>query len=230
MAKLVLSLDGAVVYQCFVDSDRMTVGREAANRIVIDDPTVSREHAAIVPVGNDHILEDLASANGTFVNGVRVPRRILQHGDVIELGRFQLRYVNPRAAADADLERTMLIPGLSANLPGPLTPARRAEALPLSSSHSSRKNFPNGRVKIVSGACAGEAIELLRVVAVFGTPGASSALIVRRPQGYYLQHVEGWRSPRVNGRWIGKDARLLGHGDVVEIAGQKLEFAQDRGP
>ena len=59
MAKLVLSAGGAVLYQCFVDRDRLTVGREAHNQIVIDDPSVSREHAAIVPVGNDHILEDL---------------------------------------------------------------------------------------------------------------------------------------------------------------------------
>lgn len=226
MAKLVLSLGGALVYQCFVDNDRMTVGREATNRIVVDDPAVSREHAAIVTVGNDHIVEDLASANGTFVNGLRVPRRILQHGDVIELGRFKLRYVKPRAAADADLERTMLIPGLNAGLDGPLAPARRTEALPLSSSHSSRKNFPDGRMTVVTGARVGETIELRRVVAVFGTPGAWSALIVRRPQGYYLQHLEGWRSPRVNGQRIGKEARLLKHGDRVEIAGQALEFAQ----
>ena len=55
--------------------------------MVIDDPAVSLAHAVIVPVGNDHILEDLGSANGTFVNGTRIERHILQHGDVIEFGK-----------------------------------------------------------------------------------------------------------------------------------------------
>ena len=96
MAKLVLSSGGSVVFQCFVDKDRLGVGRDPTNQIVVDDPSVSRAHAAIVPVGNDHILEDLASANGTFVNGTRMSRRILQHGDVAEFGAFSLRYLNPR--------------------------------------------------------------------------------------------------------------------------------------
>ena len=112
MAKLVLSHGGAVVFHCFLDRERLTVGRDAHNRIVVDDASVSREHAAITPVGNDHILDDLASANGTFVNGKRLARRILQHGDVIELGRFHLRYLNPKVASDVDLEQTMFIAGL----------------------------------------------------------------------------------------------------------------------
>src|SRR5512138_3505483 len=113
MAKLVLSAGDSVLYQCFVDKERLTVGRDAANPIVIDDPAVSREHAAIVSVGNDHVLEDLQSANGTFVNGKRVSRRILQHGDVIAFGRFNLRYINLRTSGGVDLERTMLIAGLA---------------------------------------------------------------------------------------------------------------------
>ena len=86
MAKLVVSSAGTVVLQRFVDAERLTIGRERHNDIVIDDPSVSREHAAIASVGNDHILEDLGSVNGTLVNGVAMPRRILQHGDVVAFG------------------------------------------------------------------------------------------------------------------------------------------------
>ena len=67
MAKLVLSAGGTIVHQRFVDDVRLTVGREPHNDIVVDDPSVSRDHAAITPVGNDHILEDLRSANGTII-------------------------------------------------------------------------------------------------------------------------------------------------------------------
>ncbi|HEY5310832.1 MAG TPA: FHA domain-containing protein, partial [Casimicrobiaceae bacterium] len=88
MAKLVLSSGGSIVFQCFVDKERLSVGRDPTNQIVVDDSSVSREHAQIVAVGNDHIIVDLASANGTFVNGRRMLRHILQHGDVVEFGAF----------------------------------------------------------------------------------------------------------------------------------------------
>src|SRR5919106_22245 len=158
MAKLVLSAGGAIVYQCFVDKDRLTVGREAHNQIVIDDPSVSREHAAIVPVGNDHILEDLRSANGTVVNGTRLSRRILQHGDVIEFGQFHLRYLNPKVAADIDLERTMLIEGLSVSRLAQLRDAAAPPVgnVPMPVAGTARTNFPKGRVWMGAGPRAGE--------------------------------------------------------------------------
>ena len=108
MAKLVLSSGGSILYQCFLDKERLHVGKNPDNQVVIDDPAVSEEHAVIIPVGNDHILENVQSINGTFVNGSRVIRHLLQHGDVMQLGAFYLRYLNPRASSDRDLERTML--------------------------------------------------------------------------------------------------------------------------
>jgi hypothetical protein len=228
MAKLVLSSGGAVVHQCFVDKDRLTVGREAHNQIVIDDPSVSREHAAILPVGNDHILEDLRSANGTVVNGTRLSRRILQHGDVMEFGRFHLRYLNPKVAADIDLERTMLIEGLSATLGAPRDGATPVVGnVPMPVAGAGRANFPKGRVWMGAGPRAGEVIELDRVVTMFGRPGTASAVVVRRPLGYYVCHVEGRRLPRVNGAAIGREPRKLRHGDVVVAGDERLEFTLD---
>lgn len=57
---------------------------------------MSREHVRITTVMQDQILIDLGSANGTLVNGVRIDKHILQHGDTIELGRFQLMYPNSK--------------------------------------------------------------------------------------------------------------------------------------
>ena len=222
MAKLVLSTGGSVVFQCFVDKERLSIGRDPTNQVVIDDPAVSRVHAAIVAVGNDHILEDQSSANGTFVNGKRVPRRILQHGDVIAFGAFGLRYLNPKTTSEFDLDRTMLIPGLADARTGvaagddePAVPRARAN----------RANFPKGRVRMTAGPRAGLTLVLDRVVATFGRPGYQLAVITRRPRGFFLTHVEGRRYPRVNGQAVGLDARLLHHGDAIEVADEKLEFA-----
>ena len=228
MAKLVLSAGGAVLYQCFVDKERVTVGREAHNQIVVDDPSVSREHATILPVGNDHILEDLRSANGTFVNGQKFSRRILQHGDVIEFRSFHLRYLNPKIAADIDLERTMLIDGLSGTLAQPRDGAVRVIGnVPMPVTGTVRAHFPKARVWMGAGPRAGEVIELERVVTMFGRHETASAVVVRRPLGFYVTHVQGRKVPRVNGRTIGRETRLLQHGDIVEAGDERLEFTLD---
>ena len=227
MAKLVLSAQGAVVQQCFVDRDRLTIGRDAHNAIVIDDPSVSREHAQITRVGNDHILEDLRSANGTYVNGEQMPRRILQHGDVMQFGAFHLRYLNPRAASEADFERTMLIEGIAGD-----SSARTAVKLAEAQSdgigaRAPRTRLPTGRVKVLAGTDAERVVELDRVIATFGRRGADLAVIVRRPQGYFLAHVEGAHLPLVNGSELQSQALALRSGDVIDVGDQRLEFVAD---
>jgi pSer/pThr/pTyr-binding forkhead associated (FHA) protein len=78
MAKLVLSTNGTILDQCFIAKDRTTIGRDADSDLVIDDPVVSRAHAAIITVGNDQTVEDLGAANGTLVNGKRITRHLLE--------------------------------------------------------------------------------------------------------------------------------------------------------
>jgi len=63
------------------------IGREAGNDVVINDPQISRRHASLTWDGRQFIIQDLGSANGTFVNGVRLTApQVLQPGDVIGLG------------------------------------------------------------------------------------------------------------------------------------------------
>jgi len=67
-----------------------TIGRWPDNAIVIDSPAVSGHHACVFITGDQHIVEDLQSTNGTFVNGLRVSRQVLQHGDVVKVGDHEL--------------------------------------------------------------------------------------------------------------------------------------------
>jgi pSer/pThr/pTyr-binding forkhead associated (FHA) protein len=228
MAKLVLSKGGSVLYQCFLDKDRVGVGRDAHNHVVVDDPAVAGEQAEIISIGNDHILEDLRTGSGTFVNGRRVERHILQHGDVVELGSFYLRYLNPRVASAIDLERTMLIDGLygTADEIGKESRPRAAEAR-VPSARPGKIRFPKGRIKILAGKRAGSIVELDRVVATLGKRGDRLAVLTRRPQGYFITHVEGRRYPRVNGQSVGKEARMLQNGDIIEFADEKLQFLME---
>ena len=74
---------------------------------------MSGEHAVIVTILNDSFLEDLGSTNGTLVNGKPVKKHFLQNNDVIELGKYKLKYIGEApaaaAAAAADFEKTMVL-------------------------------------------------------------------------------------------------------------------------
>jgi pSer/pThr/pTyr-binding forkhead associated (FHA) protein len=72
----------------------MHVGRGIAAELRLDDISVSRRHAIIVPRPTGARILDDRSANGTFVNGRRVQQADLRDGDVIVLGRVVLRFLD----------------------------------------------------------------------------------------------------------------------------------------
>ena len=69
-----------------IDADELTLGREASNRLVLDDRSVSRRHCVVRREGKIFKIVDLDSRNGTFVNGIPVQQRELEHGDQIRIG------------------------------------------------------------------------------------------------------------------------------------------------
>src|SRR3989304_1684072 len=112
MAKLILSMDGLVLKEIPLAKERPTIGRKPHNDIQIDNLAVSGEHAVIVTILNDSFLEDLGSTNGTVVNGNPIKKHFLQNNDIIELGKYKLKFVGesaPAAAEKADFEKTMVL-------------------------------------------------------------------------------------------------------------------------
>ncbi|HKQ26377.1 MAG TPA: FHA domain-containing protein [Burkholderiales bacterium] len=111
MAKLILSLDGQVIKEFTLNKERSTIGRKPHNDIQIDNLAVSGEHAVIMTILNDSFLEDLGSTNGTLVNGQPVKKHFLQDNDVVEIGKYKLKYVNevPATMSQAEFEKTMVL-------------------------------------------------------------------------------------------------------------------------
>ncbi|MBF6350547.1 MULTISPECIES: FHA domain-containing protein [Nocardia] len=66
----------------------LAIGRTADNQIVVNDPLASRKHARLVAGSEGLVIEDLGSANGTFVNGVRQQRTVLRERDIITIGNI----------------------------------------------------------------------------------------------------------------------------------------------
>ena len=83
---------------------------------------------------------------------------------------------------------------------------------------------PLGAIQIISGASAGKELELTKPLTTLGKPGVQVAVLTRRPQGYFITHVEGANQPTVNGHSIGTAPHALKDHDLIELAGVKMEF------
>ncbi|HEX9049130.1 MAG TPA: FHA domain-containing protein [Anaeromyxobacter sp.] len=73
--------------------DDVTLGRDAANTVVVASDQASRRHARIFVSGGAHVLVDLDSTNGTFLNSKLVKEQTLRHGDVVRIASLVLKYV-----------------------------------------------------------------------------------------------------------------------------------------
>ncbi len=78
--------------------DTLTIGRDAASSIMLDDITVSRRHAEVRHRGKAHSVVDCRSLNGTYLNGEQVDEAKLTHGDTLQIGVFKLLYITQGAS------------------------------------------------------------------------------------------------------------------------------------
>lgn len=230
MAKLVLSHDGVDIKEYALSKERITIGRKPHNDIQLDNLAISAEHAMIVTIVNDSFLEDLNSTNGTLVNGRQVKKHFLQDSDVIQLGKHTLRYIaqNGDWRSHSQLDHTLVVPSL-ADEPGAAENDWRQPSSPAEHDRAgveiAQAPEPSSAVlQILSGAGAGRELSLTKSLTSIGKAGEQVAVIARRPQGYFLTHVEGEGSPLINGETVGSRAYPLNDHDIVEIAGVKMEF------
>ncbi|GIX27176.1 FHA domain-containing protein [Pelomicrobium sp. G1] len=231
-AKLILSMDGLVLKEFPLNKERITIGRKSTNDIHIDNLAVSGNHAVIVTILNDSFLEDLNSTNGTMVNGKQIQKHFLQNGDVIEIGKYKLKYLNDQATQrlQGDFEKTMVL-----KRPPAGTQSAEVELATRSASMSMPSSFqspsagavtalPPAAIQVLSGPSAGRELVISKTLTTLGKPGLQVAVIAKRPHGYFLTHVEGDQHPVVNGKAIGTHPRQLHDHDIIELAGVKLEF------
>jgi pSer/pThr/pTyr-binding forkhead associated (FHA) protein len=90
--------DGAVVRTHGMRQRVTTLGRGLANYVPLpDDPAVSSFHASVQRTPNGYEIQDQSSVNGTWVNGAKVTRRLLDDGDEIRVGSTVLQFVLHRS-------------------------------------------------------------------------------------------------------------------------------------
>lgn len=77
-----------------LNKDRMHIGRESDNDIVLKAQGVSRHHAHVIVMHADIYIRDLDSKNGTYAGTERIEHQALHHGDVVTISDFQLKFIN----------------------------------------------------------------------------------------------------------------------------------------
>ncbi len=92
MPQITVKIGDVSLQKYAFDKDVVNIGRSKDNDIVLENLSVSRNHARVRLEGERWILLDLESANGTFLNGVRIKKTDLQDGDVVEIGKHSLLF------------------------------------------------------------------------------------------------------------------------------------------
>lgn len=232
MAKLILSMDGLVLKEIPLNKERLTIGRKPHNDIQIDNLAISGEHAVVVSILNDSFLEDLNSTNGTLVNGQPIKKHFLRNNDVVELGKYKLKYMTDLQPAAGEFEKTMLQRSGAAKTPAEMQLQPSADQFtrsniglpPTPKVVPAASAVPAAAVQLLNGPNAGRELDLTKTLTTLGKPGLQVAVIARRPHGYFITHVEGRQFPVVNGEALDAQAHPLADHDVIEIAGIKMEF------
>ena len=202
MPSLVFMLEGTIVKEVDLAKSRTTLGRRPNNDIVIENLTVSGEHAAFHLQGQAVEVEDLHSTNGTFVNGQPVQRQALNDGDQVIIGKYEVRFVQGEPTALHAPEPA----AAAAQPPAPAAPPAAVQAL----------------VRVLTGPGAGREVPLTKVVTTLGKPGEAVASISHRPHGYLLAQVDG-APPSVNGQAI-TQPHSLQPGDQIVLGETQMEF------
>jgi Inner membrane component of T3SS, cytoplasmic domain len=201
--RLILSSGDLVLREVSLDKSLMTIGRRPYCDVVLDDLTVSAEHASISLEGDRRVVRDLRSRNGVLINGKAIQLASLVHGDDIQIGVYHLRF---------ELKLAANMPEKKPFKPDEATYTGVAVVQVLKSETDKGNEQP--------------LIALDKPIVSLGAKGSFVAVIRRRASGYYLTHLEGPSPPIVNGEVIGLMAYPLAHDDLIELGPNTYRFRQ----
>jgi general secretion pathway protein A len=105
LGRILVGFNGQTIAERELTTGRFIIGRTPDNDLQIDSKYISRHHAQIITSVHSSVLEDLNSTNGIHVRAKRVRRRMLNDGDVVQIGQHEIMYFDER------LSRTRVLPG-----------------------------------------------------------------------------------------------------------------------
>ncbi len=211
----------------------LTIGRRRANDVVIENLAVSGHHAKIDSVGDNFVLIDLQSKNGSFVNEKIINSHWLKHGDVINIGKHSLVFSYTEGeqinnSGSDKIEKTMVMDTIQYR--SMMKKSKPDAPQPLAGHNGGSMS---GGLVFLSGGSG--KFKLSRNITKIGKDpesdivikgmwvGRTAFTISKRPDGFYLSYVGGMAKPKINDNTV-KHASILSDLDIIEIGSTKLQF------
>lgn len=224
MSKLTLSFKGKLLKYFPLSEGETIIGSDPACKVFIDTLAIQARHASVTLNGDNAVLRDLDTPDGTFVNNARISGEYtLKSGDDIRVGKHTLTFtLEPAIVAQEVVEPEVEPVALDEAIPEQAQEPELTEAdtLQLEPVHAPRHAF----LQILNGQNMGKTISLKHNLVNLGKPGVQLAVIAHRNDGFFLSHLEGDTPPKVGDTQIGDKAWQLHDGDVIQLGNVRMQF------
>jgi pSer/pThr/pTyr-binding forkhead associated (FHA) protein len=241
MAKIILKYEAAVLKEIPLKQATLSIGRTAANDLPIDNLAVSGHHAKIYYEADKFVLEDLNSLNGTFVNNQRIRKSFLKNGDEVLIGKHTLVYMDeggappppPVMAADATMPMAKMEETMVLDTKKRREMLQKATVVATEGASAAPAAEKVGSLTVLAGKTDSNEYILTGRLSMIGKSDqatiklkgwfapAVAAVINRKESGYTVS--PSGSETKVNGQ-VTQGVRELKEGDIIEVAGIKLQF------
>jgi pSer/pThr/pTyr-binding forkhead associated (FHA) protein len=227
MPEIVVKFDNRIVERIVTEKKRLSIGRSSDNDIVLDNRGISRKHARIEVCGEDAIIVDNESLNGTFLNRRKIAEEKLRDNDTITIGKFDLEYHTRADTMEkmSDLDGTMIL-------------NTKKQKQMLKSDQEDKQLVRRSGCSVLVGLerASQDEVSLDRDMITVGKSkfvnvrvggwfvSAIQARIVREGESFTIINVGKKGRTRVNGEEVTrKDMR---NGDIIEVGNSVFRFVE----
>ncbi len=224
MSKVILKYKDSVLKEFYLAKDETRIGRNPENDICIDNQLVSGVHARILRENNQFYIEDLNSLNGTFMDGTKIGKMILENKAEIIIGKHILNFISELISLDEKI-----LPSQRKPIGGTIIiDPKLKEAM------TSKKKELSGGLVVTKGSLDKHRYELKEQITRIGKDNKSDirikglfvpgflALIEKSKGGYFIIPVSK-RKIKVNDEKL-KNRCELNDGDILKIRNIELKF------
>ncbi|MCK4742847.1 MAG: FHA domain-containing protein [Sulfuriflexus sp.] len=213
MPTLTLAFKGKTLQVFPLEDGLLNIGREPSCDVHIDSLAVEPQHARLVIRDKLCTLTQSNTENPTFVNHKPIEEHVLEHNDVIRIGKHTLKYRDETLQVPLEDEQA-----ISA------TPTPIPEAIKQFSEAIKIAPINDGWLQVMSGRNLGKTFQLKSGLTDLGKLGMSPALIALRENGYFISNLTDDDPLSVADKDIGETSHPLNDGDVIKIGKLTLQF------
>lgn len=226
MPEIVVKLGERVIHRYYFDKDLVSVGRARDNDIVIENLSVSRNHARIRREDNRYFLTDMNSANGTLVNGVRITKTELLDNDEVVVGKHSMIFLEQASEQASESSPQPTDPSNQENVTPPpaeqvardrkgsaslqvVTSSGRMGLLTVTQGKQSGQQFPLQKNEVFIGRASENDIRIHDWFVA-----KKHARITRDGDQFAIKDLDSWRGTTLNGNTI-KESALVDGSEIV---------------